>query len=188
MEMARNTNKRVSIENVCCAYPHLSKPWSFNGEGKGKYSLQVIMPKTHPQLEALKQAVLDAARARFGFDSDELPEDIRNPIMDGSEKEDDRPEYSGCVYFNARSNRAPAVNGGNKIYAGTSVNVLLSPYAYEYGGNRGVALGLNSVSAFEGSAKVVKGGDEFSKNCENTSQDDVVLEVTGESSYEDMPF
>lgn len=151
--VSRRANKRIVLKNVRCEYPHLFEPWSFNGEGKGKYSVQVIMPKTHPQLSEVKRAVVLAAKARFPeIEGNELPEDVRNPIRDGDERADVYPQDAGCVFFNVKSPQAPYVRNKKALYGGCPADVEFDAYAYEFNGNKGVALGLYRVNVLEASS------------------------------------
>lgn len=181
----RRASKRIMLKNVRCEYPHLFEPWSYDGKEKGKYSVQVVMPKTHPQLSQLQRAVVLAAKARFPeITEDGLPEDVRNPIRDGGERADVYPDYAGCVFFNVKSPRAPYVGNSKASCGGCSADVELDAYPYEFNGNKGVAFGLYRVNVLESSSSqpepaLESGGAEE----EAPGGDDPGLEDSGQLEF-----
>lgn len=79
---------------------------------------------------------------------------LHNPLRDGLEKEHLEGYGAGTIFFKAKSKRRPGVVGPDTktiiddpegVYSGCYVRLSVTPYAYDKGGGKGVALALNSV-------------------------------------------
>ena len=122
---------KVVIKDVIGSYVYLREARE-NQNGEKDYSMQIILPKNHPQLSMLKI-----------------------PLRDG-DTEKDTPEYQNCYFFNAKAKKQPQiVNKYNEFasekdlddycYSGATFCVSVNFYAFDKNGNRGVSAALNAV-------------------------------------------
>ncbi len=109
-------------------------------------------------LAALKAAANEVVAAKWGANR---PANLRSPFINGDAKNKElvakgktpRKEYEGAVLMRFKSERKPRVIGltgediaGDEFYAGCYGKVCCgAPYAYDAGGNVGVAFGLLGV-------------------------------------------
>lgn len=148
---------KIVLKNVRCNFPNVFRPVSFNG-GTPRYSVQVILPKDHPQIKALKEAILSAAKEKWSakIKDNTFPRGLKDPLRDGDVERDteENPEYKGQYFFNASSTFMPGVfdknktkidEGSHKIHSGCYINISLNTYPFDVAGNKGVALGLNGL-------------------------------------------
>lgn len=182
---------KVVLHNVRASFVHVFKPYSFEGQDP-RYSMQMIMPKDHPELPKLKQAITEAAREKWGqkLSDERFKAKLKLPLRDGDdylEEHPDRSEYSGMVFFNANSkNRRPQLFRPDKtqlleeddlLHSGDYVNVVLSTFAFDTNGNRGVAVGLNGVQFKKKGPSLGGASDctnDFDEEIEVSSDDDLI--------------
>ena len=116
---------------------------------KPVYSIVIVIPKTETAfLERLEQAVEEAAKAKFG----KVPPRLKTTLRDGDDE--DRPEFEGCVIFNAKSANRPGVVDSDlqpildpdELYSGAYYRASINPFAWDHPtGGKGVSFGLNNV-------------------------------------------
>lgn len=160
-----NFNKKISetsvrLGEVRFCYVHVFSP-KMNDDGTpGKYSIQVLIPKTDTQTIELIQSCLEAAKQN-GVSTKwngKMPpaSKLKLPLRDGDEEKPDAEEYQGMYFFNANSPTAPGVrvleNGvvsealdDEDFYSGCFGCITVGFYPYNQSGNVGVAAGLNNV-------------------------------------------
>lgn len=161
---------KIVLKNVRASYVTVFKPRGVNG-GEPKYSVQLIIPKNHPQITILKTVILDAAKEKWAskMKGADFPKWLKNPLRDGDIEEDkmDLSEYQNKYFVNCTSKNAPVVVDKNpkieltesdkKIYSGCYVNASINFYAFDVSGNKGVAVGLNAVQ-FHAEGEALGGG------------------------------
>ena len=145
---------KVILQNVRCSYVFVEKPRKAQeGEGDGKYSLQVIINKDDPQMKKVKAAIKAAAVDKFGKDAKMGA--MKLPLRDGDEEREEK-EYNGTYFFNANASRRPGVvNRKNEpadqddmdeyCYSGAIFHVSVDFYAFNFQGRKGIAVGLNNL-------------------------------------------
>ena len=131
------------------SFPHLFEAHAVNVGDDPKFSIQCVMPKSDPQWAELEKAAKQCAKDRWG----KVPAKLQLPMNDGDAT--DRDEVQGCYYMNltAKADRPPQVVGKDRqpivdpseVYAGAQYFASCRPYAWEYGGKKGVSFGLNHV-------------------------------------------
>lgn len=139
------------------SFPAVFRPDSF-GDGDPKFRITMLFPKG-ADLGKLKKAVKATAIERWG---DKLPEKLRSPFRDGSEKEHLDGYEAGVTFVPATSDVQPNVCDRNKeeilsardFYAGCYARAILVPFAYDTKGNKGVSFGLRDVQK-------IRDGDPF---------------------------
>lgn len=148
-------NTKVIIRNVRFSYAHV-----FQKDNNDKYSVSVIIPKTHPQLTEIRDAIKAAVTSGVAKLGDRYRLQDVKVLHDGDA---DRPEdkaYAGSFYLSARSNTRPGVVkpnttgiGGkttditdeNEFYSGCYGHVSVNFFAFNSGTNKGIACGLNNI-------------------------------------------
>ena len=129
---------KVVIKDVIGSYVYLREARE-NQNGEKDYSMQIILPKNHPQFgEKIKLSML------------------KIPLRDGDTEKENSPEYKNCYFFNAKAKKQPQiVNKYNEFasekdlddycYSGATFCVSVNFYAFDKNGNRGVSAALNAV-------------------------------------------
>ena len=179
-------SQKVVLKNVRISYAHIFQPYGMEN-GDKKYSVCAIMPKDHPQLGAVKTAIVEAAKEKFAskIKDNKMPASLKNPLRNGDER-DEQPEFEGMLFFNASSTKRPQVFDRDKSqlveedgrpYSGCYCNLSLNFYAFDVSGNKGVAVGLNGI-------QFLKDGEALAGNA-NTANDFDVEEVE-DDDYSDI--
>jgi hypothetical protein len=148
------------------SYPTLFEPQAY-GEGEPKYSAALVFP-AGTDLTEIKEAIKAAAVERFGDKAKSYLQ--KNPPLRTDVDEKGYPE--GSTFFNARTTRRPQIvsryadpktgkpmvidedaatepGGQHEMYPGCQVKALISVYAYDVKGNRGVAFGLEGMQRWD---------------------------------------
>ena len=90
---------KVVIKDVIGSYVYLREARE-NQNGEKDYSMQIILPKDHPQVEQIKKAITEVAKEHFG-EKIKLSM-LKIPLRDG-DAEKDTPEYQNSYFFNAKA-------------------------------------------------------------------------------------
>lgn len=144
---------KVVFKNVRCSYVYVTSPRKNEDGSDGKYSVQIILDKSHPQLNEIKKAIKAAAIDKFGAKIKMGM--LKLPLRDGDEEREDE-EYEGAFFVNVNGGRKPGILNRKKqpadvddineyCYSGAYFNVSVNFYGFEKEGNRGVAAGLNNI-------------------------------------------
>lgn len=133
-----------------------------DGKGEPKYSIALLWPKK-TDLKELKQAINDVATQAFGKDAPNLlaKGKLWNPLRDGDEDKADYADFKGMVYVNAKSTQKPGIVDKNvkpiidreEAYSGCIYRASVSLFAYDKGGQKGVAVGLQNLQVVKGKAE-----------------------------------
>lgn len=127
-----------ALADVRLTFPNIFEAKQVNGQGDPKFSAAFIIRKDHPQLPAIKQAIADAALAKWGdaptdapgpLDAAGNPTTIKLPkyqamlkslaaadklcLHDGDAKSE-IPGYAGNFFINASNKLRPLVVDGQK--------------------------------------------------------------------------
>jgi len=146
---------KLILQNVRCSYVFIDEPRKDKEkpDQKGKYSIQVLIPKDDPQVKKIKSTMVAVAKEKFG-DTVKLGM-LKLPLRDGDE-ERDSAEYEGMYFLNANGAKKPGVvTRSNKPateedieemgYSGCYFHVSINMYGFKVDGNKGVACGLNNI-------------------------------------------
>jgi len=146
---------------------------------EGKYEITLLLDEKNVDITALKAAVYECAKAKFGgkipaSPTYDLPPWCNSPFHAGEEKPD-YDGYEGMTYFRASSKFAPQVIDANRVeigaldqpglYSGCIARATVSPWAYDTSQRKGVSFNIHNLQklaegAAFGSARV-DAGDEF---------------------------
>ena len=169
----------ITTKKVRLSYCHLFTAVTAPGSDTPKYSVSVIIPKSDTATLSKIKAAIDEAK-KTGASSKwggKVPAKLHTPLRDGDEDRPDDPAYAGSYFLNCSSKNKPPVVDRNMeeildpadVYSGCYARVNINFYPYDTNGNRGIAVGLNSVQkladgqALGGAAPSVQEafGDDF---------------------------
>ena len=149
------------------SFPQLFEAKSFQGSD-AKFSLTMLFDN-EADLTELKAAAKAAAVEKFG--ADKIPANFRTPFRDGIEKEHLDGYGEGVTFIRATSgaDSAPELvdRGKNEIvsqrdlYAGCYCRAVVTPFAYDTAGNRGVSFGVRVVQKMADGSSFGGGGKEL---------------------------
>lgn len=169
------------------SYVFLTQP-----NAKGKYTVQILIPKTDTTTLKRVSAAIEAAKAvglkKNTWNSKVVPEGLKLCIRDGDAnlKSGEKTDviYEGVYFINASSKNAPGlfdkqlnkIVDGAEIYSGMFAQFDLNLYPYSVDGNKGIAAGLNNVQKVADGERLAGGGqtsDAFSKYEDNDGEEDI---------------
>ncbi len=136
------------------SYAHVFEPTSMEPDGKKKYSISFIIPKSNKDLvSALKRAIeaaKEAGKAKWGG---KIPANLKLPLRDGDVERADDPTYAKSYFINASSSQRPGVVDSARMpltseedfYSGCFGRFHVNFYPFNTAGNKGIACGLNHL-------------------------------------------
>ena len=157
-----NFNKRISETNIRIgevrfSYAHVFEPQE-DKEGKVKYSVAILIPKTDTDTVELVKAAIEAAKqkgktSRWGG---KIPANAKSPLRDGDIDREDDPDYAGMWFLNCSSKQKPGVRvleqghvveaiDTEDFYSGCWGAATINMFPYDSNGNKGVGVSLNNL-------------------------------------------
>jgi hypothetical protein len=142
------------------SFPNVFEPHSMEEGKPGKFSVSAVWdPSKFTDAEkVLWQAINDlcdeVALEKFKKKVKDFPANFKRPIRDGAEKEDLEGYGPGKLFANISSkmrpglidrDRTPILPGSDAFYPGCYARGTVTAYAYDMGGGKGVALGLQNL-------------------------------------------
>jgi hypothetical protein len=144
------TVTKITTPPFRVSFPNVFKPKS-NFEGQEPaYSVQMLFPK-NADLTAMKKAVEEAKRKKWGSDKTAWPK-FKHPVFkDGNEK--NMEAYKDMIVVEARTKQKPGlvdrscqeIIDPGEFYPGCWARATLTCFAYEKAGNKGVSFGLQNL-------------------------------------------
>lgn len=142
------------------SFPNVFTPRGFEGQAP-KYSVAMLFDKSE-DLTALKNLARKAVEEKWP-NAEKRPKGLRNPFRDGDVEKADITGYENVMFANATSKMKPGIVDQNvqpiideaEFYGGCYARATLVAYAYDKGGNRGVAFGLQNIQK-------IRDGEPFS--------------------------
>ena len=154
------TATSVRIGELRFSYVNVFSPRRNEDGTDGKYSVQLLIPKSDAQAKKLIDAAIEAAK-QAGVSSKwngKMPPAVKlhTPLRDGDEEHPDEDVYAGMWFMNASSSQKPGVRvlddgimsealDGDDFYSGCWGAVTVNFFPFENSGNKGVAVGLNNL-------------------------------------------
>lgn len=159
-------SKKIMLRNVRLSYEHIFQPSAMDDNSTPKYSAELLIPKDHPDLPAVKRAIFEAGAEKFPqavATGKPWPMGFTCALKDADKDVDGSgvllaekiPASKGCYILKAQSTRRPVTLGRRKealtesdgiIYSGCYVNVSVAAAGYEFGKiKKGVTCYLNGV-------------------------------------------
>ena len=160
-----NFNKKISetavrVGPVRFSYAYVFSPRKNEDGTDGKYSVQLLIPKTDKTALTFIENAINAAK-QAGVSSKwngKMPpaSKLKTPLRDGDEEYPDDDTYAGMYFMNASTATKPGVrvleNGvmsealdGDDFYSGCYGCATVNFFAYNTSGNVGIAAGLNNL-------------------------------------------
>lgn len=149
---------KVTLKDIRGSYVYLTAPRKDSTDAagnviKGKYGVQIILPKNHPQVKQVKAAIVKVAREKFG--STIKLGMLKLPLRDGDEEREGE-EYENAHFMNANGNKKPGIVNRfnqppsdddleNMCFSGAYFHMTVNFYPFNHDGKKGVAVGLNNV-------------------------------------------
>ena len=154
MSTIKNPTKVVT-GIVRLSYTNIWEAVSIN-DGKPKFSVSLIIPKSDTKTVDAINAAIDAAikegAAKFGG---KIPNKaaLKLPLRDGDVEREDDEAYRNSYFINANSTTAPQIVDRSvqpildrsEVYSGCYARVSINFYAFNSNGNRGIACGLGNI-------------------------------------------
>jgi len=144
---------KIQLKNVRLSYANLFEARE-NKSGELRYSVSLLIPKDHPQVDDLNAAIDAEGENKFGKKWASMRKK-NDPLHDADEdgKADDDPVYEGMLYINTSSKRKPQVVDrqvqpildDSEIWSGCYANVSITVFPFDVPENKGVSFGLNNV-------------------------------------------
>lgn len=184
--MAMSPQGRVSFPSVFQA--------TAMEDSKPKFSLCLLFKIDEMEdgqkslLKEMKAAAEAAAQEKFGVGLGEeyRGKELRSPFRKSEEKPEYMPPGHIFVRFSSLTkpglvdpSRDPITEDSGDFYAGCWAHVTYTVYAYDKGGNRGVAFGLKNIQ---------KTKDDESFGTERTSPDDDFEVLEAATAADDIAF
>lgn len=148
-------DNQLQINKARLTYIHLEEPHAAAEGADPKYSVCLIIPKNHDQVETIKRMVKEAVARKWG---DKAPKGLRSALRDGDAVDENGErlkgkEFSGCYFMTASNKRKVGLKAWKSGQPATSDDlvwgyygsVLVSFFAYDAAGNRGIGAGLDGV-------------------------------------------
>lgn len=154
MSKVVSTNMRVITEKIRMSYVNLFTPKAMEEGQEPKYSLCVLIPKSDElTISKIEYAIETAKNGGFSLWGDGIPINLKIPLRDGDKERADQPEYRDHYFLNATSKQKPGIVDKNlkeilsneEVYSGCYGRVSLIFYAFDQGGKKGIACGLQNV-------------------------------------------
>jgi hypothetical protein len=185
--MATQPQNLFLLKNVRAVFPkfHEGQAEAFEGKGDPYYSGSFLLEPTDPQVEALKEEIRKAARAKHPTDWEERLKVYamkdKLPLHDGAMKAGKTygAAFKGKLYVSARNNAKmnppipvydnvidpktgearviTSVSDPRSPYSGCYVNVYLNIFGYNAGGGEGVGASIAGVQ-FHADGERLSGG------------------------------
>ena len=158
-EKKKNPTKVITGKHTVFSYLNANEPKEPLGGGTPKFSASLIIPKsdtvTIQKIKAAIKAAYDEGQSKLKGTSKSVPslEAIKTPLRDGDKERSDHPEYANSYFINANSLTKPGAVDADRnpildpseLYSGIVGRASISFYAFNHGGNRGIACGLNNI-------------------------------------------
>jgi hypothetical protein len=161
---------KLRIENVRLTFPQLFDAKQVNGQGDPKFSGGFLLAKDHPQIAAIKAAIVEAATAKWAAKAGEVLKALSAAdkicLHDGDAKSD-YDGYAGNFFINASNKirplvigpqREPLVAADGKPYSGSYVSVILEFWAQDNQFGKRVNASLLGVQFLRDGERLAGGG------------------------------
>lgn len=171
-----DNEKVIKLNDVRLSFPVLFEAKAFEEGGKKEFSASFLIPKDHPAVKVIREAMLKIAADKWsekGADTvAKLFRDDRMCLHDGDRKDYDG--YAGNLFIRANNDVRPLVIDGQKnpisekdgkIYSGCYVNATVSLWAQDNKWGKRINANLRGVQFLRDGEAFSGGGtasvDEF---------------------------
>lgn len=202
---------KIKIRRARAQYPNVFVAKNFEGEGRERYSITLILPKDHPDLAALTKYQKQVAQEKFGSKTaavyKEMQASNRLAIHDGDTKAA-KPGFADNLFINAgvyedddavagglpvydkfkdaatgKAKKLTAADG--RIYAGCYVNAVINLWAQDNQWGRRINAKLLSVQFADDGEKLSFGATSDADDYE--AVDEPAAEMPEEAGTTEAP-
>jgi len=168
----RKGDTDIVIGECRLCYARIFSPRRNEDGTPGKYSAQLLIPKTNTKAISLLKEAAEAAKKKgpkggWGAKA-KAAQRLTLNLRDGDEEQPDDPTYEGMWFINASNHNKPLAsvreNGivsealdDEDIYSGCWAAVHVSVYCYDRNGNTGVTCSLEGVTKTRDDARLSGG-------------------------------
>jgi hypothetical protein len=185
---------KIVLSTHRLSYVHIKEPSSFEGEGDKKYDCTFLIPKNHPDVRKIKDAINSAYTANkeslFKGTPLKSPK-MWNPLRDGDEWLEEHPEalvYENHYFLKASSKIQPAVFDSDKqdlltldeLYSGCYGRGVIVCYPFNNKA-KGFGFYLNSIMKTKDGERL--GG--FEASADDYDEDDYTAPINKRKAVED---
>lgn len=138
------------------SYAQVFEPSAMNEGETPKYSICIIIPKsdtaTIAKINKAIEAAKEAGKSKLADKNGRIPSNIKLPLRDGDDERSDDPAFANSYFFNASSQRKPAIvdkdlnpiMNKEEFYSGCYGRVSINFYAFNVQ-SKGIAAGLQNI-------------------------------------------
>lgn len=182
---------KVKLQNVRLAFPRLFKAEQVNGEGDPQFSATFILPKNHPNVKDIENAILQVAKEKWADKADvvlkKINAELKTCLKDGDLKAD-LDGFAGNYFINASNKTRPYVINRDKtqlnpddgvIYAGCYVYAVIDIWAMDNKFGKRICASLSGVQFYKDGDAFTGGGIASDDDFDDLSVDDSVDDLVG---------
>ena len=188
MSKIMNPTKVITGPTTRWSYVNVWEPKA-NNDGKLKYSVSLIIPKsdkkTIEKIKAAIQAAYEEGQSKLKGNGKSIPalSILKTPLRDGDLERPDDEAYANSYFVNANSNNQPGIVDADRnpvlerteVYSGVYGRASINFYAFNTNGNKGIACGLNNlqkISDGEPLGGMTRAADDFDDGFVADDEDD----------------
>ena len=192
MSKIMNPTKVITGPTTRWSYVNVWEPKA-NNDGKLKYSVSLIIPKsdkkTIEKIKAAIQTAYEEGQSKLKGNGKSVPalSILKTPLRDGDLERPDDEAYANSYFVNANSNNQPGIVDADRnpilerteVYSGVYGRASINFYAFNTNGNKGIACGLNNlqkISDGEPLGGMTRAADDFDDGFEADNEDDDFLD------------
>lgn len=151
---------KIITGKVRFSYCNVFEPTSIEEGGTKKYNVSILIPKEDAAtLKKVNDAI--AAAIEIGIDkvgkNGKPAPNLKMPLRDGDIDRPDDETYANHFFINTNSTKKPGIvdkdleeiMSKDEFYSGCYGRASITFYAFNAGGNRGIAAGLNNLQKLE---------------------------------------
>lgn len=183
---------KVKLQNVRLAFPRLFKAEQVNGEGDPQFSATFLLPKNHPNIKDIGNAILQVANEKWadkaGVILKKINAELKSCLKDGDLKAD-LDGFAGNYFINASNKTRPYVINRDKtqlnpddgiIYAGCYVYAVVEIWAMDNKFGKRICASLSGVQFYKDGDAFTGGGIASDEDFDDLSvNDDSVMDLVG---------
>ncbi len=181
--MKQNIRSKIVTGRARLTFVNIFTPTAMNETQTPKYSICILIPKSdEATIKKINEAIEEVKQKGASLWGGPAPYNLKTPLRDGDLERPNYEEYAGHYFINARTTRKPGIFDINRneildpteVYSGCYGRVSLDFYAYNRAGNKGIAVGLNSVMKLDDGEPlggVRRSADDFNDGGQNDPND-----------------
>lgn len=179
---------KVKLQNVRLAFPRLFKAEQVNGEGDPQFSATFILPKNHPNVKDIENAILQVAKEKWADKAEvvlkKINAELKTCLKDGDLKAD-LDGFADNYFINASNKTRPYIINRDKtqlnpddgvIYAGCYVYAVIDIWAMDNKFGKRICASLSGVQFYKDGDAFTGGGIASDDDFENLSVDDLSVD------------